>query len=53
MVEYILLVTSVLIVCIYFLNSKNGLMYQAVNGSLNSMVNEINALNSQIQFTSS
>jgi uncharacterized membrane-anchored protein len=51
MVEYILLVAAVLLVCIYFF-TNNGPMPNAVNGALNSIVNQINNLNSQIQFNS-
>ena len=50
MVEYILLVTSVLIVSIYFFSK--GPMSQSVNASLNSIVNEIDIINSQIQISS-
>ena len=49
MVEYILLVTAVLLVCIYFLNPATGPMTQSVNVSLNSILNQINTINSQIQ----
>jgi hypothetical protein len=49
MVEYILLVTAVLLVCIYF-SMPGGLMTQRVNATLNSMVNQIGTINSQIQF---
>lgn len=52
MVEYVLLVASILIVCIYFYTTGNSPMSQGVNASLNSIVNEINNLNSQIQFPS-
>ena len=47
-IEYILMVTAVLIVCIYFFSI--GPMKQSVNASLYSMVNEINTSNQQIQF---
>ncbi len=46
-VEYILLVVSVLLVCIFFFTK--GPMTTSVNASLNSIVNQINNLNSQIQ----
>ena len=46
-VEYILLVTAVLLVCIYFLTS--GMMSNRVSIGLNSVVNEINTANSLIQ----
>ena len=45
--EYVLLVTAVLVVCIYFFT--NGPMKQSVNASLGSVVNEINNINSQMQ----
>jgi len=48
LVEYILLVTAVVVVCIYFC-VPGGLMTQSVNGSLNSILNQINNINSQIQ----
>jgi preprotein translocase subunit SecG len=49
MTEYILLVVAVLIVCIYFLaNQSGGPMGQSINASLNSIVNEIGNINSQI-----
>ena len=51
MVEYVLLVTAVMIVCIYFFtaHSGRGSMTQAINSSLNSIVNEIDAGTSKIQ----
>ena len=49
MVEYVLLVTAVLFVCIYFCR-PGGLMSTSVNASLNSIVNQINNINSQIKF---
>jgi len=48
LVEYILLVTAVLVVGIFFFTK--GPMQQAVNSSLYTVVNDINNLNSQIQF---
>ena len=48
MVEYVLLVVAVVLVCIYFFTT-NGPMGQAVNASLNGIVNQINNINSQIQ----
>lgn len=50
MVEYVLVVTAVLLVCIYFLNSSGSTMPGAVNASLNSIINEVNNLNGQITF---
>ncbi len=51
MVEYVLLVTAVLLVCIYFFTaSSGGPMPGAINASLNSIVNQLNNLNSQIKF---
>jgi hypothetical protein len=47
MVEYVLLVTAVLLVCIYFFTT--GPMAPSVNASLGSMVNQIDNINSQIQ----
>ena len=49
MVEYILLVTAVLLVCIYFFTSHTGGMPNSLNASLNSMVNQIDNLNGQIK----
>lgn len=46
MVEYVLLVTAVLIVCIYFYTY--GPMGTDVNAGLNGMITEIQNLNSQI-----
>lgn len=48
MVEYILLVTAVLLVCVYFFNNK-GPMPSAINSTLNSIVNQIDNGNGQIQ----
>jgi hypothetical protein len=51
MVEYVLLVTAVLLVCVYFFTAQSGgPMPSSLNASLNSMVNQINNLNGQIQF---
>ena len=49
MVEYILLVTAVLLVCIYFFMTKSGPMSNSINASLNSIVNQVNNLNSEIK----
>ena len=50
MVEYVLLVTAVLLVCIYFFTARSGgPMPNAINASLNSILNQINNINSQIQ----
>ena len=51
MVEYVLLVTAVLIVCIYFFTSQsgNGPMAQGINAGLNGIINEINTGTSSIQ----
>ena len=49
MVEYVLLVTAVLLVCIFFYNSSTGPMPGIINATLNSMVNQVNNLNGQIQ----
>jgi uncharacterized protein (UPF0333 family) len=48
LMEYILLVTAVLIVCIYFFTI--GPMRQGINTGLNSVVNEINNVNGALQF---
>ena len=48
-VEYILLVVAILLVCIYFF-TNNGPMPNAVNATLNSIVNQLNNINSQIKF---
>ncbi|MDE2027304.1 MAG: hypothetical protein KGJ11_02025 [Candidatus Omnitrophica bacterium] len=48
-IEYILMVTAVLLVCIYFFTA--GPMKQSVNTALNTMVNEIQNINSQINFS--
>lgn len=48
-VEYVLLVAAVLLVCIYFF-AAGGPMSQGVNSSLGSIVNDINHMNSNIQF---
>ena len=54
MIEYVLLVTAVLLVCIYFFTTKSGgPMPNSINASLNSIVNQINNLNGQIQLNSS
>jgi len=43
LIEYILLVTAVLLVCIYFFTTRSGgPMPTAINTSLNSIVQEIN-----------
>ena len=50
LIEYILLVTAVLLVCIYFFTTQSGgPMPQAINSSLNGIVNQINNLNAAIQ----
>jgi len=50
-VEYVLFITAVLLVCIYFFTPMSGgVMSNSVNASLNSIVNEIGNINSQIQF---
>ena len=48
MIECVLLVTAVLLVCIYFF-TQGGPMSKSVNASLNGMVNEVANLNSQIK----
>jgi Flp pilus assembly pilin Flp len=48
LIEYVLLVVAVLVVCIFFITS--GVMKQSVNASINSVLNEINNVNGQIQF---
>ena len=48
-VEYVLLVTAVVMVCLYFFT--NGPMKQSINASLNSMVNSLNGINNEIIFT--
>ena len=49
--EYVLLVAAVVILCIFFFSThKHGIMRQAVNTTLNSMINEINTINNEIQF---
>jgi hypothetical protein len=50
-VEYVLLVTAVLLVCIYFFTS--GVMNKSLNTTLNSMVNQLDNINSEIQLNSS
>jgi Flp pilus assembly pilin Flp len=50
MVEYVLLVGAVLLVCIFFYSSSTGPMPTIINATLNSMVNQVDNLNSQIQF---
>ena len=48
--EYIFFVTAVLLVCVYFFAPFSGApMYNAVNGTINSIVNQINIANSQLQ----
>jgi len=47
-VEYVLLVTAVLLVCIYFFTTS-GPMSNSINTSLNSIVNQINNINGQIK----
>jgi len=49
MVEYVLLVTAVLLVCIYFFTTSSP-MPNSINAALNSIVNQLNNLNSQIKF---
>ncbi len=50
MVEYILLVTAVVLVCYYFFStSAGGPMQSSLNTALNGMVNSIDNINSQIQ----
>lgn len=50
MVEYVLLVTAVLLVCIYFFTTKSGgPMPSSINATLNSIVNQIDNLNGQIK----
>lgn len=46
-VEYILLVTAVVLICLYFF-APGGPMTQRVNATLNSIVNQIDNINSQI-----
>ena len=48
-VEYVLLVTAVLLVCIYFFTTS-GPMSNSINTTLNSIVNQINNINGQIKF---
>ena len=51
MVEYVLLVVAVLTVCLFFFTTKSGgPMPQAVNTSLNSILNQINNINAEIKF---
>lgn len=48
-VEYILLVAAALIVCIvFYANPAGGPMGQALNASLNGMINMVNTLNAEI-----
>jgi len=49
MVEYVLLVTAVLLVCVFFYSSSTGPMPSLINATLNSMINQVNNLNGQIQ----
>ena len=55
MIEYVLLVTAVLLVCIYFFTSGGSVskspMAQALNASLNSMVNQISVATNAIQLS--
>jgi len=48
MIEYVLLVSAVLLVCIYFFSTQSSPMSTAVNAGLNTIVNQIDNLNSQI-----
>ena len=50
-IEYVLLVTAVLLVCIYFFTTHGAPMPNAINSSLNSILNEINIINGQLQFS--
>ena len=50
-VEYVLLVTSVVLVCIYFFgNLSTSPLGSGLNAALNSTVNMIHSINSPIQF---
>jgi hypothetical protein len=49
LIEYILLVTAVVIVCIFFF-ARGGPMSAGVNAALNSMVNQVDNLSGQIRF---
>jgi Flp pilus assembly pilin Flp len=52
MIEYILLVAAVMAVCIFYFSSPKGsIMSQAINASLNGIVNEINNINSEINLS--
>lgn len=48
LIEYILLVTMVILVCIFFFTT--GPMQQTVNNSIYGIVNMINSVNAQVQF---
>jgi hypothetical protein len=48
MIEYVLLVVAVLLVCIFFYSSA-GPMPALINASLNSMINQVDNLNGEIQ----
>ena len=51
MIEYVLMVTAVLLVCIYFFaNHSSSSLSNSVNATLNSIVNQVDNLNSQITF---
>lgn len=51
MVEYVLLVTAVLLVCIYFFSTRSGSpLSDSINASLNSIVNQIDNIKGQIKF---
>ena len=49
-IEYVLLVAAVLLVCIYFFSTHGGPMAVGINGSLNSIVNQVNHLSGQIKW---
>ena len=50
-IEYVLLVAAVIAICIVFLKPQAGNpMYDSVNATLNSIVNQLNNINSQIKF---
>jgi uncharacterized membrane-anchored protein len=48
MIEYVLLVVAVLLVCVFFFSSS-GPMPALINASLNSMINQVDKLNGEIQ----
>ena len=51
--EYVFFVTAVILVCVYFFAPHAGApMYTGVNATINSIVNQINVANSQLQFPS-